>query len=392
MIHSLTNQSKSTYMRALATLSLIIFLASCGNKDNGDLEKKKSELAKYQRELNDLKTKIANLEKEIATLDTNLKLSETGILVETKLIKPEKFEHYFEVSGTVTTDDNITLSAESAGQIKAILVKEGQRVSAGQVLVKLNTATIESSIEEVKTALELAITVYERQKKLWDQKIGSEIQFLQAKNNKESLEQKLKTLQTQLALSIVKAPGEGVVDEIYRKEGEMVMPGTPMVQFVNLNNMKMLADVSEMYVKSVKQGDKASVYFPALGIENLDVEINRTSNVINLKNRTFKVEVSLPNKDQVLKPNAIGMLRIKDFEADSAFVVPSMIIGMDSKGEYIYTLKENEGKRIARKTYVKTGKTSGGQTMIIDGITLNDKVITAGYNEVSDGAIIRTKE
>lgn len=392
MIHSLTNQSKSFYMRAIATLTLIVFLSSCGSKENGDLEKKKSQLAKYQSELNELKTKIANLEKEIAALDTNAKLSEIGILVETKLIQPEKFEHYFEVSGTVTTDDNITLSAEAAGQIKEILVKEGQKVSSGQTLVKLNTSTIESSIEEVKTALELATTVYERQKKLWDQKIGSEIQYLQAKNNKESLEKKLKTLETQLSLSIVKAPGEGIIDEIFHKEGEMVMPGTPMVQFVNLNNMKILADVSEMYVKSVKQGDKASVYFPALGIEIVDATINRTSNVINLKNRTFKVEVSLPNKEQLLKPNAIGMLRLKDFEADSVFVVPSMIIGKDSKGEYIYTVKENDGQKISKKTYIKTGKTSGGQTMIIDGITLNDQVIITGYNEVSDGAIIRIKE
>lgn len=391
MTSFINHKSKINYMRALTALSLIVFIASCGNKSNGDLEKKKTELAKYQSELNDLKTKIANLEKEIAALDTNAIASDVGILVETKLIQPEKFQHFFEVSGTVATDDNITLSAEAAGQIKSILVKEGQKVSAGQVLVKLNTATIESSIEEVKTALELATTVYERQKKLWEQKIGSEIQFLQAKNNKESLEQKLKTLQTQLALSIVKAPGEGVIDEIYRKEGEMVMPGTPIIQFVNLNNMKMIADVSEMYVKSVKQGDKASVSFPALGIENLEVQINRTSNVINLKNRTFKIEVSLPNKDQILKPNAIGMLKIKDFEADSAFVVPTMILGKDSKGDYLYTTVEKDGKKIARKTYVKIGKTSGAQTMIIEGLNPNDKVITAGYNEVSDGAIIRTK-
>jgi RND family efflux transporter MFP subunit len=155
--------------------------------------------------------------------------------------------------------------------------------------------------------------------------------------------------------------------------------------------MKMLADVSEMYVKSVKQGDKASVSFPALGIENLEAQINRTSNVINLKNRTFKVEVGLPNKDQILKPNAIGMLKIKDFEADSAFVVPTMILGKDSKGDYLYTTVEKEGKKVARKTYVKTGKTSGGQTMITEGLNPNDNVITAGYNEVSDGAIIRTK-
>lgn len=391
MINTFSNQSKVNFMKLLASLTIVLLVVSCGNNESSDFEKKKSELAKYQQQLSELKSKIANLEKEIAALDTNAKFSEIGVLVETKTIQPEKFEHYFEVSGTVTTDDNITLSAEAAGQIKTILVKEGQKVTAGQILAKLNTATIESNIEEVKTALELATTVYERQRKLWDQKIGSEIQYLQAKNNKESLEQKLKTLQTQLTLSIIKAPGEGIVDEIYRKEGEMVMPGTPVMQFVNLNNMKLISDVSEMYVKSVKQGDKASVSFPALGIENIEAVINRTSNVINLKNRTFKVEVSLPNKDHILKPNAIGMLKIKDFEADSAFVVPTMIIGKDSKGEYMYVVKEIDGNKIARKTYIKTGKSSGGQTMIVDGITLNDKVITAGYNEVSDGAIVRIK-
>jgi len=391
MLNNSTNQTKINYMKALYALTIILFLASCGNKKIDDLENKKSQLAKYQSEFNDLKLKIATLEKEIAALDTSSNKQEEGVLVEIKLIQPEKFEHFFEVSGTVTTDENISLSAEAAGQIKTIFVKEGQKVSAGQTLVKLNTATIESSIEEVKTALELATTVYERQKKLWEQKIGSEIQYLQAKNNKESLEKKLKTLQTQLALSIIKAPMEGIVDEIYRKEGEMVMPGTPVLQLVNLNNMKMIADVSEMYVKSVKKGDTALAYFPALGIENIKAVINRTSNVINLKNRTFKVEVSLPNKDQVLKPNAIGMLRIKDFEADSSFVVPSNIISRDSKGEYLYILKEEGGKKVARKTYVNTGKSSGGKTIIIDGITLNDKVIIAGYNEVSDGSIVKIK-
>lgn len=378
-------------MKAFSALAFVLIIVSCTNNTTGDLEKKKAELEKYQKALNDLKTKIANLEKEIAALDTNSHFSDVSILVETKIIQPEKFEHFFEVSGTVATDDNITLSAEAAGQIKTIYVKEGQKVSAGQILVKLNTATIESSIDEVKTALDLATTVYERQKRLWDQKIGSEIQFLQAKNNKESLEQKLKTLQTQLALSVIKAPGEGIIDEIYKKEGEMVMPGTPVLQFVNLNNMKMLADVSEMYVKSIKQGDKAIVNFPALGIENIEATINRTSNVINLKNRTFKVEVSLPNKDHLLKPNAIGMIKIKDFDEDSALVVPTMILGKDSKGDYLYTVAHNNGKKIAKKTYVKTGKTSGSQTMITEGLNPNDMVITAGYNEVSDGAFIRIK-
>lgn len=366
-------------------LSALLMLAACGGDE---IEAKREKLKKSKTELAKLQTEIAKLEAELEGTDT---IAERLTPVEVKELRFEPFYHSIQVSGTMEAEENITISPEASGQVKAIFVKEGDRVSKGQTLAQLNTSTIEANIAEVNTSLDLANTVYERQKRLWEQKIGSEMQYLEAKNRKESLENRLTTLRSQLSMSIVRAPVSGVVDAIYKKEGELVMPGVPLLQLVNLDNMKIIADVSESYIKSINKGDTVRVTLPALGNEIIEAPVSRTSNIINLKNRSFSVEVKLPNRSGVLKPNSIGIIEIVDYYNDSSLVVPTRAISKDSHGEFVYVVKEKDGKPTAFKIRINSGLSSEGYTRILSGLAPGDRVVTKGYNEVSDTAPVSVK-
>lgn len=375
-------------MKKIYTAVLAIALAACGGEKT--LEQKKQELEGLKTQYTELEAKIKDLEKEILDLDSTAvkNVAESGIAVEVTQLSPARFDHYIEVNGVVEAEKNVTLSPETGGHIKQILVKDGDRVSAGQLVAVLNTDVLQKSISEVQSGLELATTVYERQKKLWDQKIGSEIQLLQAKNNKESLEKKLETLKAQVAMSSITAPVDGVIDLVYQKEGELAGPGIPLAQLVNLQKMMVKADVSEAYAGIVKEKDTVEVIFPAFEY-SVKAPIDRVSNIINPGNRSFKVQVNLQNKDNMLKPNYVATMKIKDYTAASALVVPAIIVSRDARGEFIYTAQEAEGKLTAKKTYITTGKSNQGKTMVTSGLKEGDKVITAGYNEVANGNEIR---
>jgi RND family efflux transporter MFP subunit len=261
-------------------------------------------------------------------------------------------------------------------------------VAAGTVLAKLNTSVIQTNLSELDNGIELAQTVYDRQARLWENKIGSEIQYLEAKNKLESLQKKRETLVAQMAMSTIKAPFSGVVDRIYQKEGELAAPGQPILTIVNMSEMKVRADVSENYVQAVKENAKVDVNFPSFGI-NTTATIRSVSNIINPSNRTFNVDVRVPNPTGILKPNGIATLRIKDFEADSSLVVPAIAIGKDAKGAFLFVINEEDGKSKAVKKYVETGRTSGGQTRVMEGLSSGDRVVVEGYNEVANGDLVR---
>jgi membrane fusion protein (multidrug efflux system) len=283
------------------------------------------------------------------------------------------------------------VSPEMAGQIREIYVNEGDYVERGRLLAKINSDITESSIADLESSLALATTVYEKQARLWEQGIGSEIQYLTAKNNKESLSQKLVTLQAQLEMAMVKSPVSGIVDVIYRKKGEMAMPGAQFMQIVNLEELFINADVSESYLSQVNEGETVKVEFPVYPDMSLDVPIYRKGNIINPNNRTFQIQLKLKNADHRLKPNLLAVINIRDYSADSAVVVPSAIIKQDIKGSYIYTIQEVGDTWIAKKIYVTPGKFYQDKTMVVDGIQPGQQVIVEGYNEVSDGTEVYVK-
>jgi len=319
--------------------------------------------------------------------------SGTNTLVTVQPMAYETFEHFFSANGTIEAVHDAFISSEISGQIKAIHVTEGQRVKKDQLLVSLNSDITESAIAEVKTGLELARTVYEKRKGLWEKNIGSEIQYLEAKTNKESLENKLKTLQAQLDMAKIKAPINGIVDRIFKKEGEMSIPGLQLIQLVNLNKVYVNADVSETYLAKINNGDMAEVSFPSYPGLTVETTIHRTGQVVKTKNRTFLVQVLLDNQDEKLKPNMVAVVKMKDFSSDSALVVPSIIIKNDLKGSYVYVTENQEnGKLLARKKYVTPGMSEGSHTIITQGLTPGQQVIIKGYNLVKNGMEVQVEK
>lgn len=311
-----------------------------------------------------------------------------GVLVNAISLEPTLFEHYFEISGTVESDVDVTISPEAAGTLKRILVKEGQQVSKGQLLAELNTTVGQSSVEEVETQLELAKTIYEKRKKLWDQNIGSEVEYLQAKTNYEGLQKRLKTSKSQLGLSAIYASASGTIEEIYTKQGELLSPGVPFASLVNLKNIYIEADVPETYLGKIKKSDKVKVKIP--GEEKVkELPITRVGNVINPGNRSFKIQIKVPNPSESVKLNAICTLELCDFRKENSLVVPSFIIQQDGKGYFVYAVQNNDSMEIAIKTYVEVGKTNKGETLVLSGIDADAEIITDGYNEVSNNAIIQ---
>jgi len=376
-------------MRNWIIVLAVLFLASCSSKV--DQKSVRDQIAAYKKEIADLNKKIETLEQELATMDPGENAT-SAVAVEVFELSFEPFKHYIDVSGSAEAVREAFISPEVGGQIREIYVNEGDYVERGKLLAKLNTEITESSIEELKSGLDLATTVYEKQKRLWEKGIGSEIQYLNAKNNKESLEQKLVTLQAQLDMSLIKSPVSGIVDEIYKKKGELAVPGMQLMQIVNLEEVYINADVPESYLAHVNEGEKVKVEFPVYPEMNIETPIYRKGNVINPNNRTFSIQLKISNPDKLLKPNILSVIHINDFSADSALVVPSVLIKQDISGYYVYSVREISGKMIAKKAYIQLGKSYLDKTMVISGLQPGEKIIVQGYTMVSDGSEVAVKQ
>jgi RND family efflux transporter MFP subunit len=378
-------------MKNFVIVLLATLMASCAGTESPEaIRSKISALKDQSLEINH---QIKELEKQLVTLESD-ELTSNNVPVQVKLIAEERFEHFFVVNAKVELLEEAQISPEgTGGQIRKIHVSKGQRVSKGDLLISLNSSILENGIAELKLGLELATKIYEKQKSLWEQNIGSEMQYLEAKNGKEGLEHKLKTLQSQLDMALIKAPFSGIVDEIYLKEGEMASPGRSILYLVNLDKLKVLADVSETLLPKIKVGDMVNVKFPSYANMEMKAPINRISNSIDLKTRTIKVEVRLDNVNSQIKPNQIAMLSIMDFETPKAIVLPSLIIKQDSRGEFLFVAEKNEaGAVAAKKIYVQSGLSHNDQTMVLKGLTIGQQVITAGYNQVGNGSLVEVRE
>ncbi len=375
-------------MRYLIFAAAILLLASCSREENAQTIR--DQISAHKKEVNDLNNKIAQLESRLATMESGL---ETGkaMAVRTLTLQYEPFRHYIQVSGSAEAVNEAYISPEVSGQLRELYVREGDYVTRGKLLARLNTEVTQSSLAEMQSALDLATTVYEKQKRLWDQKIGSEIQYLNAKNNKESLEQRMKTLNAQLDMAMIKSPVNGIVDKINLKTGELAMPGFELMQIVNLDEVFINADVSERYLAVVKEGEMVDVEFPVYPELDIQVPIYRKGNVINPNNRTFTVQLKLKNSEQKIKPNILTVININDFSADSALVVPAALIKQDISGSYIYAVEENGSRKLARKIYVEPGRSYNDRTMVVKGLKEGQMIITDGFNMVSDGSEVTIK-
>jgi RND family efflux transporter MFP subunit len=275
------------------------------------------------------------------------------------------------------------------GQIKRVLVSEGERVAAGQTLIELDNSVMRSSLDEVKKSLSLATTLFEKQERLWKQGIGSEVQYLQAKTNKESLEQRIQTVQNQLAMTRVKAPFAGTVDEMNAKEGEFAAPGMALGRLISSGKASVTADIPESYANVVGKGQKVDLFFPSIN-KSLEARVTQVSDYINPDNRTYKVYVNLPASAEY-KPNMLAKVQVRDYEADQALSVPAALVQQDMAGNnYVFVWKlVKDGIGLVEKRAVEVGKNNGERVEIKSGLTLGETLVNKGARTVREGQSVK---
>lgn len=365
-------------------IAFAFLLGACENQPQGALETLQARRDSLKEEHGAMSDEISKLESQIALLDSSQQITK----VSANRIEAQSFDHYFTSQANLESEFNALIYPEINGTVTAIFVEEGQKVSKGQSILQLDTELIRKQITEIETQYALAEDIYNRQKNLWDQKIGSEVQYLQAKANKESLENSLATIKKQLSKGTVTAPFAGVVDEIIPRIGEMGNPGMPVARIINLSELYIKADVSENYLTTLKEGMSAEVVFP--GVDTLAASISRIGSYINPENRTFKVRVDLKESSPYLKPNLFATLRIKDFSADSTVILPTGSILQDYSGDnYVFVLKNASIDPKAQKRFIKTGLSYEGFTHIVEGLAPGEMVIDKGARKVIDGEMVK---
>ncbi|MFC5047395.1 efflux RND transporter periplasmic adaptor subunit [Aquimarina hainanensis] len=385
-------------MKKILTLSTVFLLIlSCGQKGNksidsviegGNLDairEKRKEITAEQLAINE---KLKKLDEAISKLDTSKKVP----LVTTITAKDTLFNHYLELQGHVETKQNIVLYPETSGTLTRIYVKEGQWVSKGQVLARIDDGGLGQQLAQAEVQSQLAKTTYDRQKRLWDQKIGSEIQYLQAKATYESQQNAVNQIKRMLAKTTINAPFSGIVDDVITEQGSVAVPGqTAVLRIVNLKNMYIETEVPESHITNITKGKDVQVYFPVTG-QTINTKIRQVGNYINPSNRSFSIEVEVPNKDGLIKPNLTAKVKINDYTNPKAILIPQSIISENADGDqytYVTSEKNAENIAIAQKVIIKTGKTEGDYIEILEGITAGNSIIKEGARSVKNGQEVK---
>ncbi|WP_406685086.1 efflux RND transporter periplasmic adaptor subunit [Seonamhaeicola sp. MEBiC1930] len=378
------------------TLISAFILTSCGGEKSksvediiatNDLESIRQKKSELDATAQNISSQLKQLEAKIKELDPQEKIP----LITTFAVKEDKFNHFVELQGNVSTKQNVVIMAEYGGVLKQVFVKEGQKVKKGHVLAKIDDGGLNQQLAQLKIQANLAKTTFERQERLWDQKIGSEIQFLQTKSNYEAQQQAVSQLEQQLAKSVVRAPFSGTIDDVITEQGSNVAPGqSQLFRIVNLNEMYIETDVPERYVSNIIPGKDVKVDFPILG-KTMDAKVRQAGNFINPANRTFKVEVALSNNDQSIKPNLTAKLKINDYTNEKAILIPQSIISENAEGQqYVYTITDKvENKAKSKRVFIETGKTQGDFIEVLSGLQNGNEIIQEGARSVNDGQDVK---
>ncbi|WP_196895857.1 efflux RND transporter periplasmic adaptor subunit [Aureivirga marina] len=380
---------------------LTALLASCapnegGGKSVDDVIKSKNlkeitaKKEEVMKEYDEIYKDIAKLEAAISKLDT----VKSHPIVTEFMVRPQLFKHYVNIQGDVQTKENIVIYPETSGILRQVLVSEGQKVVKGQTLAIVDDGGLSQQLAQLEVQAALAKTTFERQEKLWNQKIGSEIQYLQAKSNYEAQQKAIEQIKIQLAKNTIKAPISGIIDDVITEQGNVVSPGqSQLIRIINLNNMYAKAEVPENYLSKIKKGTEVIVTLPSIGKE-ISTKVRQVGHYINPNNRTFTIEVSLPNKDNMIKPNLIANLKINDYTNEKALIIPDNIIQENSRGEkYIFVLKDKNAKSEAQleKRAIETGENYENFIEVTKGIASNESVVDEGAKSMREGLTVKIK-
>ncbi len=382
--------------KILSIITISFLLASCGgekketsvediiaSQDLTQMRAKKDEITNTQIEH---AAQLKLLDEQISKLDTVKKVP----LITTFIAKEELFNHYLELQGNVDTKNLLTIAPEYSGILSRIYVKEGQRVNRGQILAKIDDGGLGQQLAQMQIQADLAKTTFERQARLWEQKIGSEIQYLQAKSNYEAQTKAVNQLEQQISKTTVRAPFSGTIDDIITEQGNVVAAGqTPLMLLVNLNDMYIETNVPETHIRNVTKNKSVIVELPVLG-KTINTKVRQAGSFINAANRTFKIEVSIPNKDKTIKPNLTAKLKINDYSNPKAILIPQSIISENANGEqYVYVVKDRNGKLgVSERVIIKTGKAQDSVIEVLEGLESGFEIIQEGARSVKDGQTV----
>jgi len=385
---------KNIYVLLLTAL----ILTSCGDKkevsvddvlasnDIAQLKSKKTEITARQQEL---AADLKELNDKINDLDDNKNMP----LITTYKVKEEVFTHFIELQGNVQTKQNVLVYPEMPGILESVYVKEGQRVNKGQVLAKIDDGGMSQQLAQLEANAAFAKTTFERQKRLWDQKIGSEIQFLQAKTAFEAQKSAVDQVKSQLGKSTIRAPFSGIIDDVFKERGTVVAPGqgSEIFRIVNLSNMYIETEVPETYIGSITKNKKVEVNFPVLN-ETVTSKVRQVGNFINPNNRSFKIEIDVPNLSGNVKPNLTARLKLNDYTSDNAILIPQSIISENAKGQqFIYVIKDKKenNEAVAERLIIETGKTQGDMNEVTKNLPADSEIIMEGARSVNDGQAVK---
>ena len=385
---------RRTYILLLAT----VILTSCGEEKKTTIEYLVSSgtLKELTAKKKEITASLEAVSKDLATINRALSKKDTLQklpLITTITAKAAVFKHYLELQGSVKTKQNILVYPEMPGILKSIAVKEGQKVAKGQLLATIDDGGLSNQVAQLSATTQLAKTMYERQKSLWDQKIGSEMQFLQAKTNSEAQKNSLDQLKKQQSKATIRAPFSGTIDEIFKEPGTVIAPGmgAEIFRIVNLNKMYVEAEVPERYITSVKKNKEVKINFPVLG-KTVNSKINQVGSFINPDNRSFKIEVPVLNEDGNVKPNLTAKLEINDYTSQKAVLIPQSIISENASGaQFVYIIKNKNRKKeaVAERLIIETGKTQGDLIEVTKNLVAGSEIIMEGARTVNNGQIVK---
>lgn len=372
-------------MNKYTLLLLILILSSC---DSNTLDSKKDRLDKLNNSLLDIKLEIKNLEEEIELLDSGFN-KKNYVYISTISPDVNKFFHKVQLRGTVFSRSNVLLNPEIIGRLKRIYVKEGNSVIKGQILAEINSDVLNNSILEIKTNLELFKVIYERQKNLWENNIGSEIEYLKSKSNYDVFLKRFETNKIQLLKYKIVSPFNGMIDKVFLNEGEMSSPASPIFRIFSGKDSYLNIDASEAYIGKFNIKDNVDIVIPNLDTK-VESKILSIGQVIDVYNRSFSIEINIPESlQELVKPNQIIVVEMVDYSNPNAILIPSNVIYSDDTGEYVFGTKEFDGTIIAKKISVIVGKSYNYKSEILEGLDGSEIIIDKGSTEVIEGAYVQ---
>lgn len=367
---------RTSILRSAAIVGLV--LSACSSESGQSVDKQLDELRKQR----------ASIDQQIRDLEARQNPAEAmagAQPVEIVSLEPQVFQHHVDAKGTVDSRSSVTISPLMGGRVDLLSISNGQAVKKGQLLLELDNEVIKKGIDEVQVQLDFATTLFEKQKRIFEMKAGSEIQYLAAKNQKEALERRLESLKEQLSMSRIVAPTSGYIDNLTAKIGENVGPGMPICTIVNTSDMRIVVDLAESFIPSITAGDPVMIHFSEIG-DSMMTKITTVAKTVNPVSRTFRVEIPLTSMPKNLRPNTTCRVVINDVTVPNALVLPLSAVLHDNAGTYAYTI---DAKGAVHRRALTTGLTSGGSIQVLEGLQAGEKVITRGTTDVADGQIVR---